>query len=817
MPSDEELQALAEETGQASPAEAQPGSGKSGKPYDPSLPFTVIKRSGSSPARGKSGKPFDPSLPSTLIKRGGGAAAKAPAFAVPSRPMQALDPGAPKISKHDRMMTAADRGQELQAAADQSAAQIQKQREESVQVGDRGPIEELNRPLVNIPYGSPEDYQSVLGLSPGAAQAASGLNQGLARVAEGFTSPIGVATLGAGALESAVGKATTAEILALRAKGMQASADALQTRALGEAAKSAAMHRKISGLFAGQMAGDLPEQAGRFGTALGAGDTEGAVREGTGLVGTGYFARAAGRHALDIQPTPKPPAQALAEMLDQNVRNADVDPRTYDLQAMQLPAQRAGPPISGDAPESTGPSMSGDVTPPNVGEEVESVQRGGPPIEEGVEAEAAPAGAEPEGQPATAPDGNPITSQEQTHEAALNDLGEFPIRPVPLSEIKLSKDVPNFKEDSDPATGEVRGQELGGKFDKLGTGPIVLWRRKNGDLEVISGRHRLALARRSGETDIRSQIVDESAGFTLPMAMSLDAALNIREGQGTTRDYVKFFNNSEISREAAQMGGLLARAKGKTGWAIGKDASPDVLALYKAEKLSEAKAAAIAQAAPGNHDLQRVGLRAAQDGATPAEITARMEAASAAGKGRATRASQSDFFSDTALDEQWKQQGQYVAAARKRLQDIISTRKTILNKFEAATGTGSIGADAAKAQAEHDAAVAQLKRWENWAQDPELRAEVEAGGKPKVEAKKPGPMGQRFRPSCAPGQKRGDVLSGQTEDFKLAGEKAKGVEEERLRKEKEQADQDRKESEKDQGSLLSPDIESQLQNPRMID
>lgn len=69
---------------------------------------------------------------------------------------------------------------------------------------------------------------------------------------------------------------------------------------------------------------------------------------------------------------------------------------------------------------------------------------------------------------------------------------------IPLEKIKLSKEIPNFKEGVNE-NGVVAGEQLQGKYDRLGTAPIVLWERNNGDLEVITGRHRLDLAKRTGE------------------------------------------------------------------------------------------------------------------------------------------------------------------------------------------------------------------------------------------------------------------------------------------------------------------------------
>jgi hypothetical protein len=97
----------------------------------------------------------------------------------------------------------------------------------------------------------------------------------------------------------------------------------------------------------------------------------------------------------------------------------------------------------------------------------------------------------------------------------LDELAEKPadIRPevapiveLPVKKLQLSRDVPNFKENADPKTGVVQGEALQGKVDRRGLAPIIAWRRLNGDVEVISGRHRLDLFRRNQEETIPTQI-----------------------------------------------------------------------------------------------------------------------------------------------------------------------------------------------------------------------------------------------------------------------------------------------------------------------
>ena len=201
----------------------------------------------------------------------------------------------------------------------------------------------------------------------------------------------------------------------------------------------------------------------------------------------------------------------------------------------------------------------------------------------------------------------------------VSSLEGVPPGDFPIAQLKLSKDVPNFKANADPETGVVPGEQLGGKPDRRGMGPIQAWRRLNGDVEVISGRHRLDLFKRSGETTIPTQIYNESDGFTKQNALKLDAELNIRDGQGTVKDYADYFRNTKITEGEAASRGLLSRVKGRSGFRIGAQGSDDLYALYSAGKLSEAKAAAIAGAAPGNDGLQRAGMQRA-DRMTAAEL-----------------------------------------------------------------------------------------------------------------------------------------------------------------------------------------------------
>jgi hypothetical protein len=183
--------------------------------------------------------------------------------------------------------------------------------------------------------------------------------------------------------------------------------------------------------------------------------------------------------------------------------------------------------------------------------------------------------------------------------------------PLQVDSLKLSEDVPQFK-----AGANEKGvvAPLGGTFDPVGVAPIQVWERLNGDREVISGRHRLDLAERSGRSTIDAQVHREADGFDAKQATSLDAILNIRDEQGSAADYASYFKNAEVTEAAADAAGLLARSKGRTGFTIARDASPDTFAAHSAGVISDEAARAISEAAPGNAAVQNIGLKMVQEG-----------------------------------------------------------------------------------------------------------------------------------------------------------------------------------------------------------
>ena len=304
---------------------------------------------------------------------------------------------------------------------------------------------------------------------------------------------------------------------------------------------------------------------------------------------------------------------------------------------------------------------------------------------------------------------------------------------APIDEVTLSEDVPQFKEG---AGKEGVVEPLGGKFERTGVAPIQVWVREDGRKEVISGRHRLDLAKRSGETTIPAQYHYESEGFGADKAAALDAILNIREGQGKVKDYVDFIQATKLTEKEANAQGILARATGKRAFTIADSGSDTLIASHRANQLSDEAATRIAKAAPKNDALQAVGIKAIQDG-KPIHMAENLVKAVASMTTDTQQASEDLFgFDDSAMKEA-------VELARKASKKQAEIQRTLT----AVTGAAKNPALARKEGIDIKDPDAILKKvkflkskkkaWDNWHTNPQLMAQLKGKSdkKPDIELK----------------------------------------------------------------------------------
>ena len=315
------------------------------------------------------------------------------------------------------------------------------------------------------------------------------------------------------------------------------------------------------------------------------------------------------------------------------------------------------------------------------------------------------------------------TPAEVIEPPAVADLQGLQTVEVPVDQLKLSADVPQFKR------GAIGGivKPLEGKFDKTGVGPIQVWKRLNGDLEVISGRHRWDLAKRSGIATIPAQVHEESQGFTAKQAATLDAELNIRDEQGSVADFAVFFRNSELTEEEAKAKGYLQRVKGQQGWIIGTKASEDVFAAHQAARINDAAAASIAASAPNDASLQAVGLKAVLEGKN-ADFAGNLVKAYA-GRVEEKKSGGADFgdlfsFDDSAI----KDAEQEAALVSKIQKDIREDIRSVRDAARFPQRAKKFGVNVNQPETVLAAVIqleAELEKWEgSWFMDPDLKAKL---------------------------------------------------------------------------------------------
>lgn len=295
---------------------------------------------------------------------------------------------------------------------------------------------------------------------------------------------------------------------------------------------------------------------------------------------------------------------------------------------------------------------------------------------------------------------------------------DYTVMEVPVSELRLSEDIPQFKSGANER-GVV--EPLEGQYDRRGVGPIQVWERADGTREVISGRHRFDLAQRTGEETIPAQVYREADGFTAQQAATLDAELNIRDGQGQVADYVQYFQTAEISQEEAESRGILARATGQRAYTLASKGDAELLAAHRNGAVSDEAAVSIANAAPNNGKLQAVGIRAIQEGKSNAVAANMIHAV----KTMAGGDSSLDMFGfDSAAMQEAERMAREASSRQRDLSRRINAVQGAAKNPEAARAEG-VNVRSPKAVLKKvEELKAERARWDNWSSDPELVAQL---------------------------------------------------------------------------------------------
>lgn len=316
-------------------------------------------------------------------------------------------------------------------------------------------------------------------------------------------------------------------------------------------------------------------------------------------------------------------------------------------------------------------------------------------------------------------------------------------RPIPAKQIGVNPELMQFKAADNEKTGTNAADRLEGAWDEFKAGLLLLWEPIDGakwglkpgqKYLVANGHRRLEFGQRQNVASYNSQVLREADGFSPNDARRMAAEINIADGKGTIHDQVKFIRNTAatLGQDEALAQARRIGAKSRKAANIAIHASDDLYNSFINERIPADAAEQIALAAPGNAGAQRIGLKLIfEDGLSAEEARGAVEAA-VLGFEESGKASQGDFFANTALEEAWGKVGKLVAQEKRALREQIAAVQGAARRPEVAKKLGVDVADPAGVQKRIDQLKAELERWEHWRTQPDLIAKVR--GKPSIKA-----------------------------------------------------------------------------------
>ena len=305
--------------------------------------------------------------------------------------------------------------------------------------------------------------------------------------------------------------------------------------------------------------------------------------------------------------------------------------------------------------------------------------------------------------------------------------GSNSVQSVPVSEINVDPARFQFKSRADKTTGVDNSNQLGGNFDPKTAGNLYLWEDKNGKKFVVNGHHRLALAKENNVETVNAIVDREADGISAGEARRNGVLINIRDEQGDVADYADFVRSENMDEVTAGKEGILAREKGRNGYIIGKYATDNLFSAFKTGDISAAKAAVIADISRGDEGLEALGISQAKK-MSQLELREFLKLAKTLPRTQSGDSGQGDLFGfdDSAIQENMKISRLAVRHIRD-VEEKVSAAKNAIKNPKAAEKLGvKVKKDARKLL---DNALKEQLRWEQWATDPELYAQLrrEAG------------------------------------------------------------------------------------------
>lgn len=237
---------------------------------------------------------------------------------------------------------------------------------------------------------------------------------------------------------------------------------------------------------------------------------------------------------------------------------------------------------------------------------------------------------------------------------------------IEKSRLALCPDVTQFKQGADEQTGVVN--PIVGAWQR-NAAPISVWRRKDGALQVISGRHRFNACT---DEDINCTVYDEAAGFDLDWAQTHDVENNIRDGQASLFEIARYVSRKRLTKEEAVERGIFRKGQSRRGVELGLYGCSDLLDALGNELVSPDDAWRVAMAFRNQNEVQRAGLRALMEGKSWQAALAVMQVAANMDRIRglaeaAGMTFETDLFGNSHAEEYFSRLAQYAAARASEL------------------------------------------------------------------------------------------------------------------------------------------------------
>ena len=247
---------------------------------------------------------------------------------------------------------------------------------------------------------------------------------------------------------------------------------------------------------------------------------------------------------------------------------------------------------------------------------------------------------------------------------------------VRVDSLALAPDVEQFKQGDHNERGAVKGRELQGRF-REDAQPISVWRRRDGALHVITGRHRFDLAVRDGVEFIPAYVYEEDDAHDATWAKMHDVGQNMLDGQASALEVAFFVRNSNMGRDEMEAQGYLRPGSANVmGWDIATLAGDEVFTRLKNGVITDNEAWKVCRLS-STEAGQMLALQLREKGKPWDYVAAYVKEADRVAAEKSREGEAFDLFGN---DTSWQEDCEKVARFAARGISLIAERLSLLKK-----------------------------------------------------------------------------------------------------------------------------------------